>query len=71
MNDDARFEAWLDEYEAKEGHGKPSRFEVWQASRRAALEEAAVICETAPDYLRDSTFDGAARAIRALSQQPQ
>lgn len=34
--------------------------------RNEALEEAAEICETAPDYLQDSSFDGAARAIRAL-----
>ncbi len=38
--------------------------------RNAALEEAAVIVETAPDYLQDSSFNGAARAIRAL-KQPQ
>ncbi|MGE8629498.1 hypothetical protein [Achromobacter denitrificans] len=37
-----------------------------EAVRNAALEEAAVIVETAPDYLQDSTFDGAARAIRAI-----
>jgi hypothetical protein len=32
----------------------------------ATLEEAAVVCETAPDWIQDSTFSGAARAIRAL-----
>lgn len=30
-------------------------------------EACAVIAETAPDYLMDSTFDGVARAIRARS----
>lgn len=34
--------------------------------RNEALEEAAEICETAPDGLQDSSFNGAARAIRAL-----
>ncbi|MFU1957714.1 hypothetical protein [Bordetella bronchiseptica] len=39
-------------------------------ARNAALEEAAVIVETAPDYLQDSSFNGAARAIRALKSTP-
>lgn len=39
-------------------------------ARNAALEEAAVIVETAPDYLQDSSFKGAARAIRALKTTP-
>ena len=38
-----------------------------QAARLAALEEAAKICEMAPDCLQDSTFSGAARAIRTFA----
>lgn len=33
--------------------------------RNEYLEEAAVICETAPDYLQNSTFDGVAAYIRS------
>jgi hypothetical protein len=44
--------------------------EIYANVRDKALEEAAVICETAPDRLRNSTFDGAAAAIRALKRTP-
>ena len=40
--------------------------ESFKNGRKVGLEEAAKICETAPDLLQNSTFDGAAAAIRAL-----
>lgn len=40
----------------------PVAIRAWNA----AIESAAAVCETAPDNLQDSTFSGAARAIRAL-----
>jgi len=35
------------------------------AGMRYAYEDAARICESAPDLLQNSTFDGAAAAIRS------
>lgn len=39
-----------------------------RAVANAAFEEAAKICETAPDLLQNSTFDGAAEVIRSLKE---
>lgn len=49
-------------------YAAPQASTVAEDVRNAALEEAAMIVETAPDYLQDSSFNGAARAIRALKQ---
>ena len=42
---------------------------LWKTSVAQTREECAVIAETASDYLQNSTFDGVAAAIRALSPQ--
>lgn len=57
---------WMRALEAIENAAPQASAEA----RNAALEEAAVIVETAPDYLQDSSFNGAARAIRALKSTP-
>lgn len=73
MTDHERFEAWRDEYEAREGHAFPGRLEVWHASRLAALEEACAAIkaeddrQNANDYMLDS--DDCINVIRALSKE--
>ena len=42
--------------------------DAYAAGRAAGMEQAAKVCETAPDLLQNSTFDGAAAAIRALAE---
>ena len=36
-----RYEAWRDEYEAREGHAFPGRLEVWQAAEAPLLARIA------------------------------
>lgn len=55
------FEAWF----LRKVHTAPSAFETWQAAYRAALEQAAKVCD---DMAGASIYDGTrvAAAIRAM-----
>lgn len=57
MSDRDKFEAWASDHfrvhKPNIDYFVPTAWEVWQASRRAALEEAAKICELhSTDYNR-------------------
>lgn len=51
---------------------KPNEAELLSAfnkGRKQGMLEAAAICKSAPDFLQDTTFDGAANAIRAAAEK--
>nr|WKF58764.1 hypothetical protein HUO10_003265 [Paraburkholderia busanensis] len=53
MSDREKFEAWVSEYRKGKPYWSSAREEIlwdcWQASRRGALEEAAIVCDEMAD----------------------
>ncbi|MFM0439242.1 hypothetical protein PQQ84_22475 [Paraburkholderia strydomiana] len=67
MTERDEFEKWCDLTERD-----PTNLDLlaaWQASRRAALEQAAKVCDSVNNFDNPMTASDCAAAIRALSQQ--
>jgi len=60
------FEAWANQHLTMDGYPQYTAWNAWQASRAAALEEAAAHIEDAVDLYDPSEF---AAEIRALKEQ--
>jgi hypothetical protein len=63
-----KFEAWATDHQTTDGYPQYTPFDAWQASRRAALEEAAKTCEALNDEPASwGTPTDCADAVRALA----
>jgi hypothetical protein len=64
------FEEWRKEHLSMDGYPQYTAEDAWQASRRAALEEAAKTCDqmVSVSAIGYETGSACAAAIRALSQ---